>query len=56
MARIAGVGDGAFGLAAGGRTIVNAWSNGSRTIVAAQSSGSLAQTEALARVALADNN
>ena len=56
MARIAGVGDGAFGLAAGGRTIVNAWSNVSRTVVAAQSSGSLAQTEALARVALADNN
>ena len=55
MQPINGVGDGAFGLAAGGRTIVNAYSNGSRTVVAAQSSGSLSQTEALARVALADN-
>jgi hypothetical protein len=55
MHSISGVGDGAFGLSAGGRTVVNAWQNASRTVVAAQSAGSLAQTEALARVGLADN-
>jgi hypothetical protein len=55
MQKISGVGDGGFGLVAGGRSIVNAWSNTSMTVVAAQSAGSLSQTEALAQVALADN-
>jgi hypothetical protein len=55
MQKVSGVGDGAFALTAGGRTVVNAWANGSRTVVAAQGPGSLAQTEALARVALSDN-
>ena len=55
MQRVSGVGDGAYAVAAGGRTIVNAWSNASSTVVAAQSSRALSQTEALARVALADN-
>ncbi len=55
MPAIPGVGDGAFGQTTGGRSIVNAYSNGSRTVVAAQGPGSLASVEALARVALADN-
>lgn len=55
MPAISGVGDGAYGQSVGGRSIVNAYSNSSRTLVAAQSSGTLAQTEALARVALSDN-
>jgi hypothetical protein len=55
MQRVSGVGDGAYAVSAGGRTIVNAWSNGSHTVVAAQSGQALSQTEALARVALADN-
>jgi hypothetical protein len=55
MQKVSGVGDGAFALTTGGRTIVNAWANGSRTVVAAQGPGSLAQTEALAQVALSDN-
>jgi hypothetical protein len=55
MRPVSGVGDGAFGLSAGGRSIVNAYANSSRTFVAAQSSQPLAATEQLARVALADN-
>lgn len=55
MPAISGVGDGAYGQTVGGRSIVNAYSNASRTVVAAQSSATLAQTEALARVALSDN-
>jgi len=55
MPSISGVGDGAFGMTAGGRSIVNAYSNGSRTLVAAQAPGTLAPVEALARVALSDN-
>jgi len=55
MQPVSGVGDGAFVLTAGGRSIVNAYSNGSRTVVAAQAPGALAPVEALARVALADN-
>lgn len=55
MQRVSSVGDGAYGLSAGGRTIVNAWSNGSHTVVAAQSAGTLSQTEALAKIALSDN-
>jgi len=55
MPAISGVGDGAYGQTAGGRSVVNAYSNGSRTLVAAQSSGTLAQTAALAQVALSDN-
>ena len=55
MPAITGVGDGAYGMTIGGRSIVNAYSNASRTIVAAQASTSLAQVEALARVALAAN-
>jgi hypothetical protein len=55
MPSISGVGDGAFGSDIGGRSIVNAYSNGSRTLVAAQAPGALAPVEALARVALADN-
>jgi hypothetical protein len=55
MPKLSGVGDGAFGQTIGGRSIVNAYSNGSRTSVAAQGPGSLASVEALARVALADN-
>ena len=55
MPAISGVGDGAYGQTAGGRSVVNAYSNGSRTLVAAQSSATLAQTEALAQVALSDN-
>jgi hypothetical protein len=55
MQPIRGVGDTAFGLSAGGRTVVNAFSNASRTFVAAQSPASLVATEALARIALADN-
>ncbi len=55
MPAISGVGDGAFGQTTGGRSIVNAYSNGSRTVVAAQGPGSLTSVEALARVALADN-
>lgn len=55
MPRISGLGDGAFGQSAGGRSIVNAYSDQSRTVVAAQAPGSLAPVEALARVALADN-
>ncbi len=55
MPSISGVGDGAFGMTTGGRSIVNAYSNASRTVVAAQAPGALAPVEALARVALADN-
>lgn len=56
MARISGVGDGAFGQIAGGRAVVNAFADSSRTAVAAQAPAiSLGPTEALARVALADN-
>jgi hypothetical protein len=55
MRPVTGIGDGAFGLTAGGRSIVNAYSNASRTFVAAQSPQATAATEALARVALADN-
>jgi len=56
MARISGVGDGAFGQTVGGVSIVNAYADASRTVVAAQAHGApLAAAEALARVALADN-
>jgi len=55
MPAISGIGNGAYGQTVGGRSIVNAYSNSSRTLVAAQSSGTLAQTEALAQVALSDN-
>jgi hypothetical protein len=55
MPAISGVGDGAYGQTAGGRSVVNAYSNISRTLVAAQSSAGLSPTEALARVALGDN-
>jgi hypothetical protein len=55
MPAIAGLGNGAFGMTAGGRSIVNAYSNSSRTLVAAQAPGPLPPVEALARVALADN-
>jgi len=55
MPAISGVGNGAFGATIGGRSIVNAYSNGTRTVVAAQGPGSLASVEALARTALADN-
>jgi hypothetical protein len=55
MPSIAGVGNGAFGMTTGGRSIVNAYSTGNRTLVAAQAPGALAPVEALAKVALADN-
>ena len=55
MPSISGLGDGAYGMTTGGRSAVNAYSNGSRTVVAAQAPGALAPVEALARVALADN-
>ena len=55
MPALSGVGDGAYGQTTGGRSVVNAYSNSSKTIVAAQSSGTLAQTAALAQVALSDN-
>lgn len=55
MPAISGVGDGGFGSDIGGRSIVNAYSNGSRTLVAAQGPGSLSAVETLARDALADN-
>jgi hypothetical protein len=55
MPSITGVGDGAYGMATGGRSVVNAYSNASRTLVAAQGPGALAPVEALARVALSDN-
>ena len=55
MSAIPGVGDGAYGQTAGGRSVVNAYSNASRTIVAAQAPGAIGPVEALARVALADN-
>jgi len=55
MPAISGLGNGAFGSTAGGRSVVNAYSNASRTLVAAQAPGSLAPVEALAKVALADN-
>ena len=55
MRPISGVGDGGFGLTAGGRSIVNAYSNASGTVVAAQSSQPLSATEELARVAFAAN-
>lgn len=55
MPAISGVGDGAYGQTTGGRSVLNAYSNGTRTLVAAQGPGSLASVEALARVALADN-
>jgi hypothetical protein len=55
MQAISGVGDGGFADTAGGRSIVNAYSNSSRTLAAAQAPGALAPVEALARVALSDN-
>lgn len=55
MPAISGVGDGAYGADIGGRSIVNAYSNGSRTLVFAQAAGPLGPVEALARVALSDN-
>jgi len=55
MPKISGVGDGAYGQTAGGRSVVNAYSNASMTSVAAQAPGALGPVEALARVALADN-
>jgi hypothetical protein len=55
MPSISGVGDGAYGMTTGGRSIVNAYSNATRTLVAAQASGAIAPVEALAKVALADN-
>jgi hypothetical protein len=55
MPPISGIGNGAFGMTAGGRSVVNAYSNASRTVVAAQAPGALAPVEALARVALSDN-
>jgi hypothetical protein len=55
MPAISGLGNGAFGMTAGGRSVVNAYSNASRTLVAAQAPGPLPPVEALARVALADN-
>jgi hypothetical protein len=55
MPKISGVGDGAYGQTAGGRSIVNAYSNAIRTTVAAQAPGAIGPVEALARVALADN-
>ena len=45
MPAISGVGDGAYGQTAGGRSVVNAYSNASRTLVAAQSSAGLSQTK-----------
>jgi len=55
MQPVSGVGSGAFFLTAGGRSVVNAYSNGSRTVVAAQGPGAAAPIEALARVALSDD-
>jgi hypothetical protein len=55
MPTISGVGDGAYGMTAGGRSVVNAYSNATRTLVAAQAPGALAPVEALASVALSDN-
>ena len=55
MPALSGVGNGAYGQTAGGRSVVNAYSNGSRTLVAAQAPGPIAPVEALARVALSDN-
>ena len=55
MGKLSGVGDGAYGMTAAGRSIVNAYSDESRTNVAAQAPGALGPVEALARVALADN-
>jgi hypothetical protein len=55
MPSVSGVGDGAYGQTAGGRSVVNAYSNASRTLVAAQAPGALAPVVALAKVALADN-
>jgi hypothetical protein len=55
MPSISGLGDGAYGMTTGGRSVVNAYSNGNRTVVAAQGPGALASVEALAKVALADN-
>jgi hypothetical protein len=55
MRKIIGVGDGAFAVNSGGRSIVNAYSRGGRTFVAAQAPGPLGPTEALARIALSDN-
>jgi hypothetical protein len=55
MPAISGLGNGAFGMTAGGRSVVNAYSNASRTLVAAQAPGALPPVEALARVALSDN-
>jgi hypothetical protein len=55
MPAISGIGDGAFGSSAAGRSVVNAYSDTSRTVVAAQAPGPLGPTEALARVCLTDN-
>jgi hypothetical protein len=56
MKRVSGVGDGAFALTAAGRSIVNAYVDSSHTVVAVQSPRPVAATEALAKVALADNS
>ena len=55
MPSISGLGDGAYGMTTGGRSVVNAYSHTSRTLVAAQGPGTLASVEVLARVALSDN-
>lgn len=55
MPALSGVGDGAYGQTAGGRSVVNAYSNATHTLVAAQAPGAIAPVEALAQVALSDN-
>jgi hypothetical protein len=55
MPAISGVGDGAYGMTTGGRSVVNAYSNGTHTVVAAQGPGAIGPVVALAKVALADN-
>jgi hypothetical protein len=55
MQPVSGVGNGAYFLTAGGRSVVNAYSNGSHTVVAAQGPGGAAPVEALAKITLADN-
>ncbi len=55
MPSISGLGDGAYGMTTGGRSVVNAYANATRTLVAAQGPGSLASVEALARVALSES-
>jgi hypothetical protein len=56
MQQVSGVGDGAFGLTANGRSSVNAYSNASRTFVEAAAPGALARVQALARAGLVDND